>query len=122
MDGTTSGGMPMGGGGMPMGGMPMMGGGMGGNSNGERTREVYDDEDIVASDGSLGRRGGRRGSRYEEEISPASRRTPTSSGYDPVTGEEHQQTQSAERERESWVPEEEDVWGTDEGGAPAVIG
>ncbi|MEK8171872.1 hypothetical protein NKH77_28610 [Streptomyces sp. M19] len=32
------------------------------------------------------------------------------------------QTQSGDREREAWVPEEEDVWGSDEGGSPAVIG
>ncbi|WP_455362409.1 hypothetical protein [Streptomyces sp. SYSU K21746] len=32
------------------------------------------------------------------------------------------QTQSGERARDSWVPEDEDVWGTEEGGAPAVIG
>ncbi|WP_218923912.1 hypothetical protein, partial [Streptomyces sp. st170] len=31
-------------------------------------------------------------------------------------------TQSGERTRDSWVPEDDDVWGTDEGGAPAVIG
>lgn len=31
-------------------------------------------------------------------------------------------TESGEREREAWVPEEDDVWGTDEGGSPAVIG
>lgn len=32
------------------------------------------------------------------------------------------QTESGERARDSWVPEDDDVWGTDEGGAPAVIG
>jgi hypothetical protein len=130
IDGTTTGGTPaagspmMGGGGM--GGMPMGGmGGMGGgekNGSGERVRQVYDDEDIVTSGGgSLGRRS-RRGTSYEEETA-AGRRTPTAAGYDPYgAGDERERTQSGDRERETWVPEEEDVWGTDEGGAPAVIG
>jgi hypothetical protein len=133
MDGTTTGGMPpagtpmtggmpMGGGGMPMGGM---GGGMGGGEKGgggERVRHVYEDDDIVTTDGgSLGRRS-RRGTEYERETA-AGRRTSTASGYDPyAAGSEREQTESGERERETWVPEEEDVWGTDEGGSPAVIG
>ena len=33
-----------------------------------------------------------------------------------------QSTESGERQRTNWVEEEEDVWGTEEGGAPAVIG
>jgi hypothetical protein len=108
-------------GGMPMGGMGGMGGGEK-NGSGERVRHVYDDEDIVTSDGgSLGRRS-RRGAEYERE-NVAGRRTPTAAGYDPYGGgAEREQTESGDRERESWVPEEEDVWGTDEGGSPAVIG
>ncbi|MCO5991692.1 hypothetical protein NE235_36835, partial [Actinoallomurus spadix] len=111
------------------GGYPMGGGGMGGlggmgagdkNNSGERVRQVYDDEDIIPADGGLLGRRARKSRGYEEPV-PASR-TATSSGYDPYGGEEHQQTQSGERERETWLPEEEDVWGTDEGGAPAVIG
>jgi hypothetical protein len=125
LDGTTTGGMPPAGSPMMggMGGMPM--GGMGGgekNGSGERVRQVYDDEDIVTSGGGpLGRRS-RRGTSYEEE-SAAGRRTPTAAGYDPYgAGDERERTQSGDREREAWVPEEEDVWGTDEGGSPAVIG
>jgi hypothetical protein len=130
IDGTTTGGMPPAGtpttGGMPMGGMPMGGmGGMGGgekNGSGERVRQVYDDDDIVTAEGgSLGRRS-RRGADYERETA-AGRRTPTAAGYDPYAGgAEREKTESGDRERESWVPEEEDVWGTDEGGSPAVIG
>jgi hypothetical protein len=139
MDGTTTGGMPPAGtpmtGGTPaggMGGMPMggMGGGMGGmggmgggekNGSAERVRQVYDDDDIVSTDGgSLGRRS-RRGADYEREAA-AGRRTPTSGGDPYGGGAEREQTESGDRERESWVPEEEDVWGTDEGGSPAVIG
>jgi hypothetical protein len=55
--------------------------------------------------------------------------TPTSSsgspyapGGSPAAGQGNQSTESGDRERSSWVPEDEDVWGTDEGGAPAVIG
>jgi hypothetical protein len=133
IDGTTTGGglpaggAPMGGGGMPMmGGMGGMGGGGGGakDGSGERVREVYEDEDVVTNGGSLGRRGGagRRGL-AGEEAATSGRRTSTSSAYDPfMGGEDHEQTQSGDRERDAWVPEEEDVWGTDEGGAPAVIG
>jgi hypothetical protein len=128
IDGTTTGGMPPAGsptggmGGMPMGGMGGMGGMGEKNGSGERVRQVYDDEDIVTSDGgSLGRRG-RRGPGYEKE-SVAGRRASTASAYDPYgEGSEREQTESGGREREAWVPEEEDVWGTDEGGAPAVIG
>ena len=32
------------------------------------------------------------------------------------------ETESSDREREVWEPEEDDVWGTDEGSSPAVIG
>jgi hypothetical protein len=131
IDGTTTGGgVPAGGAPMTGGGMPMMGGmgGMGGgganNGSGERVREVYEDEDVVTNGGSLGRRAGtgRRGF-AEEEAGTSGRRTSTSSAYDPfMGGEDHERTQSGDRERDAWVPEEEDVWGTDEGGAPAVIG
>ncbi|MCW2860646.1 MAG: hypothetical protein JWP48_2354 [Actinoallomurus sp.] len=131
IDGTTTGGglpaggAPMGGGGMPMmGGMGGMGGGGASSGTGERVREVYDDEDVVTNGGSLGRRGGtgRRGY-AEEEAAASGRRNSTSSAYDPFTGgEDHERTQSGDRERDALVPEEEDVWGTDEGGAPAVIG
>jgi hypothetical protein len=127
IDGTTTGGTPtadtstmsrgpMGGG---MGGMGGMGGGD--KSSGERVRQVYEDDDIVASSGgSLGRRS-RRPTSYEEETA-AGRRTSTAAGYDPYGGGERERTESGDREREAWVPEEEDVWGTDEGGSPAVIG
>ncbi|MCO5971949.1 AAWKG family protein [Actinoallomurus soli] len=129
LDGTTTGGLPAGG---QSGYPPMMGGGMGGmggmgmgggekNGSGERVRQVYEDEEIVPTDGgSLGRRA-RRSRGYEEAV-PGANFTPTSSGYNPYGGEDRRQTESGDREREAWVPEEEDVWGTDEGGAPAVIG
>jgi hypothetical protein len=138
IDGTTTGGMPPAGtpmGGTPMGGTPMGGMGMGGmgmggmggmggadkQGSGERVRQVYDDDDIVTAEGgSLGRRSRRPGA-YETETA-AGRRTPTAAGYDPYGGDERERTESGERERESWVPEEEDVWGTDEGGSPSVIG
>ncbi|MEV0405342.1 AAWKG family protein [Actinoallomurus sp. NPDC050550] len=125
IDGTTSGGMPQGGGGgmggMPMGGMGGMGGGAGEkNANAERVRQVYEDDDIVTNDGgSLGR----RSRRPTSSQTPANRRASTVAGYDPNEGAAGSaQTESGDRERESWAPEEEDVWGTDEGGSPSVIG
>jgi hypothetical protein len=125
LDGTTTGGPPAGAqGGYPppmMGGMGAPGGGDK-KGNGERVRQVYEDEDIVPADGGpLGRRA--RRTRGYEEPAPGASRTSTGSAYDPYAGaEDHRQTQSGDRERDAWAPEEEDVWGTDEGGAPAVIG
>jgi hypothetical protein len=99
-----------------------MGGGSERNGSGERVRQVYDDDDIVTSEGGALGRGRRRINAYETETA-AGRRTPTAAGYDPYGGDaERERTESGERERETWVPEEEDVWGTDEGGSPAVIG
>lgn len=111
--------MPMGG--MPMGGMPAGGSG-GGSSNSERVRNV-----LSGSDGASRRRPTARSAGEEEEMvfTRGGRPTMTSSPYLPMGGQGTQGNQSTEtrdRERSSWVPEDEDVWGTDEGGAPAVIG
>jgi hypothetical protein len=38
------------------------------------------------------------------------------------SGQDGRSTESGDRAREAWLAEDEDVWGTDEGGAPAVIG
>jgi hypothetical protein len=114
-----------GGGGMPM--MPGRVGGMGGGggNDGERVRAVMDDGQSVTT-----RRGVPNTSRggYEEEEIPAASRggaTTTAGGMPfmpPMGGGQGQQTQSSDRERSSWGEEDEDVWGTDAGGAPAVIG
>ncbi|MFF0116512.1 AAWKG family protein [Streptomyces prasinus] len=127
------GGMPMGG--MPMGGMPMggMGGaGAGNQSESERVRNVID------SGQPLNSRGGRPGTvpaarSVQEEnnvrVSPARASTSTTSGspFLPMGGTPggpggQPQTQSGDRAREVWAQDDDDVWGTDEGGAPAVIG
>ncbi|MGX1756820.1 AAWKG family protein [Streptomyces lydicus] len=127
---------PSGGQGGSPGGMPMspgmMGGGMGGMGGGggqsqggpsERTRNVIDGGDVVSNRRrpSNGRAGG---GRYDdrEAVINTSGGTPFAPGGNGAGGPGRQQTQSGDRERESWVPEDEDVWGSDEGGSPAVIG
>ncbi|MGW7572936.1 AAWKG family protein [Streptomyces sp. NPDC054765] len=131
------GGPPSGAGGAP-GGMPMspgmMGGGMGGMGGGggrggeggpsERTRTVIDSGDVVSNRRrpSNGRSGNGRYDDREAVINTSSGSpfsTPMGGGHG---GPDRQQTQSGDREREAWMPEDEDVWGSDEGGAPAVIG
>ncbi|MEU2084996.1 AAWKG family protein [Streptomyces albus] len=119
--GAGMGGMPMGG--MPMGGMGGMGGAGGKGSDGpsERVRNVIDTGEVVSN-----RRPGaapRAKGGYEE------RQTVSTSGANPFLppmggagGPGQTETESSDREREVWEPEDDDVWGTDEGGAPAVIG
>ncbi|NSC24350.1 microtubule/TRAF3 and DISC1 binding protein [Streptomyces albus subsp. chlorinus] len=120
--GAGMGGMPMGG--MPMGGMGGMGGagGKGNDGPSERVRNVIDTGEVVSN-----RRPGAapRGKGVYEE-----RQAVTTSGASPFLppmaggagGSGQTETESSEREREVWEPEDDDVWGTDEGGAPAVIG
>ncbi|MFD9393350.1 AAWKG family protein [Streptomyces sp. NPDC060000] len=111
-----------------MGGMGGMGGSGSGQSNSERVRNV-----LSESDGATLRRPKSRsraaGAADEEEEDVVFTRggvpTAGSSPYAPMGGQGAQggqSTQSGDRERSGWVPEDEDVWGTDEGGAPAVIG
>ncbi|MET8942583.1 AAWKG family protein [Streptomyces sp. NPDC004542] len=119
---------PMAFGGMgAMGGMGGMGGSGGaGGSNGERVRSVLSDGDGAA----LRRRSrARTGAADEEEdvvITRGGRPVTTSTPYAPMGlpgGQGGRATESGDRVRSAWVPEEDDdVWGTDEGGAPAVIG
>ncbi|MES4902275.1 MULTISPECIES: AAWKG family protein [unclassified Streptomyces] len=118
------------------GGMPMLPPGtrMNGSTSGgagsetERVRGVFDDpsQPIVRRVGSPRP----SGSSYQEEEIVAARgggmgtaggmpfATPMGGGM----GGGQPQTQSSDRERAAWLEEDEDVWGTDEGGAPAVIG
>jgi hypothetical protein len=119
-------------GGMPMGGMPMGGAGAGNQSESERVRNVID------SGQPLNSRGGRPGAvpaarSVQEEndvrVSPARATAATTSGspFLPMGGTPggpggQPQTQSGDRAREVWAQDDDDVWGTDEGGAPAVIG
>jgi len=137
-DGSTDSSGSAGSGGSPlfpgMGGMGGMGGGGaggGGNGPSERVRNV-----LTEPGGGNGRRGGRPGGRKsaaaeDEDVTVVrGRGTTTSSGAAYVAagagaaGQGNRSTESGDRDRQSWMaePEDEDVWGTDEGGAPAVIG
>lgn len=126
-DGAGSGsggtGMPM----MPMGmggmGGPGGAGGGGGSSNSERVRNVLTD-----GDGAAVRRPKPRADTAEDGEDRAyarGGRTTTSSSYLPAGGQGSQGAQRTETsgwDRSGWEPEDGDVWGADEGGAPAVIG
>ncbi|WP_406841735.1 AAWKG family protein (plasmid) [Streptomyces sp. AHU1] len=123
---SSSGGM----GGMPMGGMPMSGpaggaGGGGGNS-GERLRNVLTD-----SSGPTNRRGtkSRTSSTGDDEndLVVNKSRTPTTSGASPTdrskdSRKSGRSVQSVGPARVNWDTEDDDVWGAEEGGAPAVLG
>ncbi len=110
--------------GMGGGGMPGMGGaGGGGQGTSERTRAVLTDPVGSARGGRVGRAAA--GADEDEEI-VYTRPTTSSSPY-PVggpggAGQGCTTTESGDRAREAWLAEDDDVWGTDDGGAPAVIG
>ena len=125
--GAPMGGMPMGGG---MGGMGGMGGGMGAGGgsgdNGERVRNVFDGDVVSNRRPRSGASPVRQGYADDEVRVAASGPTTGSSPFlPPMAGggaPGQTPTQSGDRARDAWVAEDEDVWGTDEGGAPAVIG
>ncbi|WP_405666337.1 AAWKG family protein [Streptomyces sp. NBC_01166] len=105
-------GMPMGGG---MGGM----GGGGEKGNGERVRAVL----VDAAEESERRKRRRRSpwNRQEEGdtfLAPASR-VATTGG---ASSEEEAEPRRGSTSSAGYLEEDEDVWGTEEGGAPAVIG
>ncbi|MFC4034385.1 AAWKG family protein [Streptomyces polygonati] len=110
---------PMGGG---MGGMGGggTGGGQGGGS-GERVRNVLTDGDGTAR----ARRRPRTSASAEDEaemVLPRGIATTGSGGRGRGDRERPATESAAQPVRASWVAEEEDVWGSEEGGAPAVIG
>lgn len=114
----------------PMG----MGGGMGGmgggqsSGNGDRVRNVLTD----AGGTARARKKPKTTSAADEDdemvLTRGTATTGSSTPYQPggAHGDPERSrpaTESADRAgRASWVAEEEDVWGTDDGGAPAVIG
>ncbi|MFJ2027428.1 AAWKG family protein [Streptomyces sp. NPDC087897] len=107
--------------GMPMGGAGMGAGG-GEKGNGERVRAVL----VDAAEESERRKRRRRGAwnRQESEdtfLAPASRVSTTSNGGD-TRGEEEQDAGRRTTSSSAYLEEDEDVWGTEEGGSPAVIG
>ncbi|MFJ5811643.1 AAWKG family protein [Streptomyces sp. NPDC093093] len=120
-------GAPMGGMGGPMGGLGGGGGG-GGSGTSERVRNVIDDGRTNGGPrGGRPRPGSPRSGQDENDVRVTAPRTATTTGASPFApmggaAPGGQQTQSGDRTRDAWVQEEEDVWGTDEGGAPAVIG
>ncbi|GAA3493184.1 hypothetical protein GCM10019016_002830 [Streptomyces prasinosporus] len=104
---------------------PMMrgaGGEAGGNS-GERTRTV-----IEPTVGRSGRTAAAQTVDDEEHrVVPRSTQTSSSTPFMPPMGPmggagDRPQTESGDRERTTWLAEDEDVWGTDEGGAPQALG
>ncbi|WP_369226411.1 AAWKG family protein [Streptomyces sp. R39] len=115
---------------MGMGGMGGMGGGMGGagggqGGNSERTRAVLTDP----AGGATRRGRTNRATSVDEDEDVVYTRPTTSSAPYPVggpgsngAGQNGRSTESGDRAREAWLTEDEDVWGTDEGGSPAVIG
>ncbi|MFB7337836.1 AAWKG family protein [Streptomyces adustus] len=112
-----------------MGGMGGMGSGAGGGNgnNGERVRNVLTDAGPAAA--GRGRSRTRKAADEEEDVVVTRGRTATTgtaagSVYPAGAGagQNGRSTESGDRARVSWTEEDEDVWGTDEGGAPAVIG
>ncbi|MFJ7495162.1 AAWKG family protein [Streptomyces sp. NPDC097727] len=119
----------------PQGGTPLnpgfgagagAGGGAGagaGGANGERVRTVLSDANNMAAS----RRNGSLTQAIDGEAMPfrqgGTQTTSSPMGGAPMGGMQGgQSTESGERQRTNWVEEEEDVWGTEEGGTPAVIG
>ncbi|MFC0596804.1 AAWKG family protein [Streptomyces palmae] len=106
----------------PLGGSmapPGSGGAGSGGLLGERTRGAAMNEAATAR---------QRSAQLAAEEAAAMRRPATTSGGMPMmppmggAAGGGQKTQSEERERATWVSEDEDVWGTDEGGVTGVIG
>ncbi|MFJ8500271.1 AAWKG family protein [Streptomyces sp. NPDC093992] len=99
-------------------------GGEGGGSAGERTRNVIE-PGVTRS----GRTAGTSAAGDEEHrVVPRGTQTSSSMPFMPPmggmggAGEGRPQTESGDRERTTWLTEDEDVWGTDEGGAPQALG
>ncbi|MGW5564700.1 AAWKG family protein [Streptomyces tendae] len=96
-----------------------------GASAGERVRTVLSD----ALNMGASRRNGAAPSVMDGEAMPF-RQSGTQTTSGPMGGapmggggmQGGQSTESGERQRTNWVEEDEDVWGTEEGGTPAVIG
>ncbi|MFD9430140.1 AAWKG family protein [Streptomyces sp. NPDC060002] len=116
--------MPMGG--MPLNGMqsPRGGGGGGGEGSGERVRNVIDSNGAISNRARSASRSTNGGFDEREATVATTGGTPfmPPMGGGGPGGPGQQQTESGDRVRDTWVQEDEDVWGTDEGGAPAVIG
>ncbi|MFF2326492.1 MULTISPECIES: AAWKG family protein [unclassified Streptomyces] len=113
--------MPMGGG---MGGMGgMSGGGQNGSSSGERVRNVLTESGSTGARGRNARpSGGRRGTEEDRSARRGTTATTSSGAPVPAGGAQGDRVTTGGRDRVHWVAEDEDVWGTEDGGTPAVIG
>ncbi|MFJ8600645.1 AAWKG family protein [Streptomyces shenzhenensis] len=125
--GALGGGGAGGGGGSPM--MPPMGGMRGGGeSPSERERSSPGPRVSRTSmrRGSASAQANRRAAATpDEEVEEDVVTTRSGAPFVPAMpppAQRGQATQSGDRERTAWVAEDEDVWGTDEGTTPAVIG
>ncbi|MGQ4424042.1 AAWKG family protein [Streptomyces violaceoruber] len=111
----------------PMGGMGGMGGAGNNESKGERVRTVHGDSDGAALP-ERQRRGRSVDVDEDEDDLVLPRRSTATTGSASVQGggsgsdRDRRDGQSRERKASYVVEEEEDVWGTEDGGAPAVIG
>ncbi|WP_185806655.1 hypothetical protein, partial [Streptomyces sp. RP5T] len=98
--------------------------------DGERVRNVIDSQIVSNRRGRTGAGGTRGNGGYAEDEVRVAAGGPSTTGSTPflpgtpgAAGTPGRpETQSTDRARETWEPEDEDVWGADEGGAPAVIG
>ncbi|MBO4258421.1 hypothetical protein, partial [Streptomyces griseorubiginosus] len=96
------------------------GGGQGGN---ERVRNSGARGSIGTSGrGNRSRRRAAEEELYEEEEAAFTPGMPYGTTPGAGTRPERTATESGDRERSAWVQEDEDVWGTEEGTTPAVIG
>ncbi|MFI1753477.1 AAWKG family protein [Streptomyces sp. NPDC020571] len=111
----------------PMGGM--QGAGAGNDSNGERERSNPGSRinrpaprrGSTAAQAASRRAAAQREQEMHEDVVVA-RPTASGGGMMPPPAQRSEATQSGDRERSHWTAEDEDVWGTDEGTTPAVIG
>ncbi|MEV0924774.1 AAWKG family protein [Streptomyces spongiicola] len=119
--GTGTSGMPMGG--MPMGGMPMGGMGQGGEKgNGERVRAVLMDSLEESERRNRRRRGPWNGKADEDTFLAPATRVSTASGGSRQEDTEPGGSTTRSTGSAGYLEEDADVWGTEEGGTPAVIG
>ncbi|MBT3149322.1 AAWKG family protein [Streptomyces sp. CHD11] len=113
----------------PMGGMGGMGN-SGGDSTGERERSNPGSRisrpaprrGSAAAQAASRRAAAQREQEMQEDVVVTRSGTPAAGMMPPPPAQRTETTQSSDRERSNWVAEDEDVWGTDEGTTPAVIG
>ncbi|MEV7080019.1 AAWKG family protein [Streptomyces sp. NPDC093516] len=94
-----------------------------GGANGERVRTVLSDATNLAASRRTGSVAAADGDALPFRQAGTQTTSSPMGGGAPMGGAQGgQSTESGERQRTNWVEEDEDVWGTEEGGTPAVIG